>query len=160
MRIGVLSDTHDQFQRTTRAITRLQDAGATHLIHCGDLTSPLIVASCSVLPCTFVAGNCDHDLSLLEAAAGTFGAQFLGRGGTIELEGTQIAVTHGHDGRLIKDLQGCGAAYLFTGHTHQRRDETLGVTRWINPGALHRASEYSVVILDLRNNLIEWMNVD
>ena len=43
MRIGILSDTHDQIARTTRAVVLLRAEGAEALVHCGDLTGPEIV---------------------------------------------------------------------------------------------------------------------
>jgi predicted phosphodiesterase len=38
--------------------------------------------------------------------------------------------------------------YLLHGHTHELRDERVGATRIINPGALHRAPRYTAAILD------------
>ena len=61
MRIGILSDTHDQVQRTKSAVAMLVEGGAETLIHCGDLTIADVVDECSVLPCYFVFGNCDYD---------------------------------------------------------------------------------------------------
>ena len=43
MRVGILSDTHDQVARTQSAITQLLAAGAEVLIHCGDITVPEVV---------------------------------------------------------------------------------------------------------------------
>ncbi len=39
MRLGILSDTHDELERTRVAIALLRRAGAEALIHCGDLSS-------------------------------------------------------------------------------------------------------------------------
>ena len=38
--------------------------------------------------------------------------------------------------------------YLCHGHTHTALDARRGKTRVINPGALHRAAEYTVALLD------------
>ena len=66
MRIGILSDTHDQVQRTKSAVAMLAEGGAETLIHYGDLTIADVVDECSVLPCYFVFGNCDYDRESLQ----------------------------------------------------------------------------------------------
>ena len=40
MLIGILSDTHNEAERTQRAVGLLHDRGATVLIHCGDISEP------------------------------------------------------------------------------------------------------------------------
>src|SRR4051794_6847804 len=59
VRLGILSDTHNELERTHRAVQRLRAEGAEALIHCGDLSSPAIVALLAGLPSWFVLGN--HD---------------------------------------------------------------------------------------------------
>ena len=49
MRIGILSDTHDQVQRTKSAVAMLVEGGAETLIHCGDLTIADVVDECAVV---------------------------------------------------------------------------------------------------------------
>ncbi len=61
MHLGILSDTHDQLDRTRRAVELLRAEGAEALAHCGDLTRPEMVAMCAVLPCYFTFGNHDAD---------------------------------------------------------------------------------------------------
>jgi predicted phosphodiesterase len=39
--------------------------------------------------------------------------------------------------------------YLLSGHSHAPSDVQDGAVRRINPGALHRADEFTVAILDL-----------
>ena len=95
MRIGILSDTHDQVQRTKSAVAMLAEGGAEALIHCGDLTIADVVDECSVLPCYFVFGNCDYDRESLRQAINRVGGTCLERGGLISLGGRRLAVTHG-----------------------------------------------------------------
>jgi len=149
MRIGILSDTHDQVERTRRAVASLLTEGAEALIHCGDLTIPAVVEEIVGAPAYIVLGNCDYYPDDLRLAMRRTGATCLERGGLIELGGRRIAVTHG-DSRLELDrLTAESPDYLFSGHTHLRRDDSQGPTRFINPGALHRASEFTVGLLDL-----------
>ena len=95
MHIGILSDTHDQVQRTRAAVAMLIDKGAEILIHCGDLTTADVVRECSSIPCFFVFGNCDYDREGLRQAITLGGGTCLERGGLITVEGRRLAVTHG-----------------------------------------------------------------
>lgn len=150
MKIGILSDTHNELDRTRRAVELLVGEGVERLIHCGDLANGEIVRACAVLPLTFVFGNHDADMvPELRAAAEDCGANCLEWGGTIELAGKRIAVAHGH---LTSDLRPLIAAepdYLLFGHFHAQIDSREHPVRRINPGALFRAEEFTVATLDL-----------
>ena len=147
MRLGVLSDTHDELARTRHAVHLVSAAGAEALIHCGDLTTPAILAACAVLPFWFVLGNHDADtVPALRQAATKLGTVCLGWGGVIELAGCRIGVAHGH---LTTDLRRVLAGrpnFLLTGHSHIPSDTTADGVRRINPGALHRADEFTVAL--------------
>ena len=149
MRIGILSDTHDQVRRTARAVAQLVAEGAEALIHCGDYTRPDVVDECAVLPAYFVFGNNDDEEAKLARAMANIGGVCLGRGGLIELGGKRIAVTHGDSASEIRRLKALGPDYLFFGHSHAPSDERDGLIRFINPGALSRASAWTVALLDL-----------
>jgi predicted phosphodiesterase len=96
MRLGILSDTHDQIERTRAAIGLLRDAGAEALIHCGDLACPVVVELLAVLPSWFVFGSHDADVApQLERVAAERGVACLGWGGTIEFAGKRVGVVHG-----------------------------------------------------------------
>ncbi len=49
--------------------------------------------------------------------------------------------------------------YLLQGHTHVRHDERIGKTRVINPGALHRAREKTVALLDTATDRLVFLPV-
>ncbi|MGE3818744.1 MAG: metallophosphoesterase [Isosphaeraceae bacterium] len=149
MRIGILSDTHDQVARTARAVASLIDEGAEALIHCGDFTQPRVVEELAGLPHYVVLGNNDYDENGLRRVVLSLGGVWLGRGGLVECGGKRLAVTHGDSFGEIRRLKEQEPDYLFLGHSHQRDDHREGPTRWINPGALHRAPEWTVALLDL-----------
>src|SRR4028118_1604573 len=85
MRLGILSDTHDQVVRTAGAVALLKAEGAGALIHCGDLTGPAVVRVCGTLPSYYVFGNNDFDLVGLRRAMAAVGGVCLGRGGEVSL---------------------------------------------------------------------------
>jgi putative phosphoesterase len=159
MRIGILSDTHDQVERTARAVRRLMEAGAECLIHCGDLTRPDVVYELAPRPSYFVFGNNDYDEEPLRQAAVLVGGVCLGRAGQVELAGKRVAVTHGDSLREIRRLVASKPDYLLYGHSHVPADERDGPTRWINPGALHRAASWTVAVLDLDTDTLELLTI-
>ena len=160
-RIGILSDTHDQVERTARAVRRLTDEGAEALIHCGDMTGPDVVYQCAGLESFFVFGNNDWDRRELARYAESIGVQCLDEFGEITLDGKRFAITHGDDSARLKRIHNDQHHdYLITGHTHVKRDERVGKIRWINPGALHRAREKTVAILDPVSDILKFLSVD
>src|SRR5262245_9269620 len=159
MRLGIISDTHDRLDRTNRAVELLQAAGAAALIHCGDLMSPDIVFACGALPSYFVFGNNDFELVELRQAMKAIDAVCLEWAGEITLAEKRIAVTHGHLHKDLRRLVATKPDYLLYGHSHIASDRREDGIRWINPGALQRAEEYSVALLDLKTDKLEFITV-
>src|SRR3954471_3346722 len=147
--VGILSDTHDQVRRTKLAVAKLKAAGAEALLHCGDITIADVVYECGNLPSYFVFGNCDFDRDGLRKAILTIGATCLEAGDVVALAGRKVAITHGDSEREIRRLKSSNPDYFLSGHTHRINDVNYGSMRCINPGALHRASTWTVVLLDL-----------
>ena len=160
MRLGIISDTHDELARTKMAIELLRDEGAEALIHCGDLSSPPIVAACAVLPFWFVFGNHDADsVPALEQSAVESGAVCLGWSGVVELDGRLIAVAHGHMTYDIRRALALRPHYLLSGHSHIANDRQDGLVRRINPGALFEADELTVALLDLHYDELRFLKI-
>ena len=160
MRLGILSDTHDELARTRAAVALLRDAGAGVLAHCGDLAGPAVVEICSELPLYFAFGNHDADaVPALLGAAAEFGAVCLGWGGVFEFGGKRIGVAHGHLTTDVRRVLAERPDFLLTGHSHLRGDDAAGPVRRINPGALHRADEYTVALLDVASGSLRFLPV-
>jgi putative phosphoesterase len=159
MHVGILSDSHNQVERTARAVALLVEHGAEALIHCGDLTSPDVVYECAPLPTYFVFGNNDYDEDDLRRAMELIGGVCLGWGGEVVLGGRRIAVTHGDSAREFRRLLITQPDYLLFGHTHIPHNERDGPTRQINPGALHRAATWTVALLDLEADEVRFLKV-
>ncbi len=159
MRVGILGDTHDKVERTRAAAGLLVDVGAEILVHCGDITIPEVVYELASLPSFFVFGNCDFELDDLRRAIATIGGTCLERGGIIDLPGHRLAVTHGDSADELHRLEAERPEYLFSGHTHKALDVHRGPTRFINPGALHRAPTWTVAVLDLASRHLELLPI-
>ncbi len=159
IKIGILSDTHNDSAAARRALQAFRRGGVHTLFHCGDLTGAAMVPHFIGFEVYFVRGNMDrhHVPALTTAMAAQAGAHWLGKGDEIELDGRRIAITHGDREEVLDMLLFAEPDYLFTGHTHRRRDERIGPTRVINPGALggieHEAR--SICVLDLATDQLE-----
>ncbi|MBY0458635.1 MAG: metallophosphatase family protein [Gemmataceae bacterium] len=160
MRLGILSDTHDQLDRTRRAVDLLRAAGAEALVHCGDLTTPSVVQLLAGGPAWFVLGNHDSDLAPhLERAGAECGVDCLGWGGLVELAGRRIGITHGHLRSDVRRLLAEQPDYLLTGHLHVASDKLTDGVRRINPGALERADAFTVALLDVAGGDLQFLDV-
>lgn len=146
--IGVLSDSHGHAAVTHEAVRRLIDAGATMLIHLGDIGSVEVLDALAGHPAHIVLGNCDWEAGSLARSARGLDITVHDPAGWIEADGRTIAFTHGHVESAVRDLLARRPDYFLHGHTHVARDERQDGTRLINPGALHRARQHTVALLN------------
>jgi predicted phosphodiesterase len=49
--------------------------------------------------------------------------------------------------------------YLLTGHSHISSDTRVGIVRRINPGALHEAEQFTVALLNLTSDELEFLTL-
>jgi len=161
MRIGVLSDTHNDSEMTRRALDVLRERGVEQLIHCGDLTTPDIVALFEGWRVDFVYGNMDGPRGALRVVVEALDGASIAETQLMYLSGKQIAVIHGHQEEQLSNLINDNYDYVFHGHTHSRRDERIGRTRVINPGALGgtRREARSFCVIDLTSGSVEFVTV-
>jgi putative phosphoesterase len=156
MRIAILSDSHGRQQTVERALQVLRERGINVVLHCGDIDDVETVAFFRGFTAHFVFGNCDCDRPGLAQAIEEAGGTLHGAWGQLEFEGVKIALLHGDDQRLMRDVEGSGQFdFLFYGHTHHAAEHRTGPTRVINPGALHRARPKTFVLLDLASRQVE-----
>ena len=160
MRIAVVSDTHSRTATIERALGMIEQRGIELILHCGDIEDDDAVR---LFPAHthFVFGNCDHDRNGIRKAVVEIGATLHESFGHVEIAGKDLAFVHGDDATLLRDLIRAETfAYLFHGHTHNRKDEQVGPTRLINPGALHRARPKTFLVLDVKTGEAETVVVE
>jgi uncharacterized protein len=99
MKIGVISDTHDQDLLIEKSVQCFNDEKVDLVVHCGDWVSPFILYSFKELrvPIKGVFGNNDGDKFRHVVFGGKFGLdlQYEDRFLELEIEGRLIAVFHG-----------------------------------------------------------------
>jgi hypothetical protein len=163
MIIGIVSDSHGRTDRLAAALELLRDRGARAVVHCGDvggLEDLKVLGRCGLVAWA-VLGNVDrHVQRLLEAAWG-LGIDASAEVVQVDLsDGRRLAATHGHDGAQLRELIAQGQfAYVCHGHSHLRRDDRIGGTRIINPGALHRSAPPSLAVLDTVADRLEFLEL-
>lgn len=152
MKLGILSDTHNNVANTRWALDRFRDEGAERLIHCGDLTSPKMVEEFVGWRIDFVFGNGDNRVEVRAMVQAMLPESTIHEQWSATIDGVRLAAMHGDAEQRLKELIRSGAhQFVFRGHSHQRMDERIGATRVINPGSLggKRPQSRSICVLDL-----------
>jgi putative phosphoesterase len=137
MQVGLLSDTHNQIHKVRRAAERLRADNVEVILHAGDVVRPNVLQVLADFDVWIAQGNMDHAADLSAVAAELFGPDHLAAWHDLTLDNNRIALLHGDNQvRLRALIQEETYDYVIHGHTHTPRDETIGGTRIINPGAL------------------------
>lgn len=159
MRIGIVSDTHNNLRNVHRIVELFNDAGVERVIHTGDITQAKTLEIFRHLhaPMYGVFGNNDQERESLEAAIGANG--FIFREPPFELvwHDRRIIVVHDpleFDGALTGHHE-----LALHGHTHLYRYEERGGQVLFNPGecAGHMKGLNAVGVVDLGDLSVELM---
>lgn len=133
MKIGILSDTHDNLPRIRQAVDRFNQLGVEFVIHCGDFIAPFSLKPLQNLNCDYVGvyGNNDGEkMGLQSSSSGRIRVE----PATIELAGRKISFFHYIE--IFFNLAADSQAFdlICYGHTHQARVERRGKSLIVNPG--------------------------
>jgi len=163
MKIGILSDTHNNLKNLQTALALFKTQGIQTLIHCGDFTGVEVVQRLAGFRMICAFGNGDiASGEIREALLAQNPENYVGMVYTGRIGGARIAVTHGHlPGRVDELVHSGEYDYVFIGHSHQHKDERIGFTRLINPGALgglHR-EERHICLLDLDSSKADFIAI-
>jgi putative phosphoesterase len=154
MLIGVMSDTHDEIERTRKAVALFNREGVEHVLHAGDLVSPFMLDTLKELksPFSAVFGNNDGDRVLIaKKFSAVIGMHIAGTFARIELGGMRIGLIHGDNPVLISTLSGCSTLDLLVyGHTHRPEIRWEGSLLIVNPGEVygHLTGRSTVALVD------------
>jgi len=149
MKIGILSDTHDQGELIRKAVDFFNHEKVEYVFHCGDWVSPFILYFFKGLRARLrgVFGNNDGDKFRHLAFKNKWGLdlEYEERFLEISLDGRLIAVFHGDYPGIVDALVACGKYdVVFHGHTHQRVNEHVGKTLSLNPGSLMKETSATI----------------
>jgi len=167
MKIGVLSDTHGDVERTQIAVDLFMQRNVATIVHCGDVgsTACIKVLGTAKIDVYLVRGNMDRQADLLTAAATEPNIHFARHVVTASLGGGEyLAATHGNNEDILEELiLGKQFRYVCHGHTHRYRDEQLGTVHVINPGAIFRPRHPrypTIALVDTDTDRVEQIALD
>jgi uncharacterized protein len=152
MRLGIISDTHDDVENVRNAITIFNRQDVECVIHAGDYVFPGIVKEFGKLNGKLIGvlGNNDGEKGHLLKNFLDVGGELKGELGEVQIGDLKIGIYHGTSGE-IKDLLVRSGKYniIVCGHTHKREPSGIfqgkyqndGSTLVLNPGTAHRKVE-------------------
>jgi putative phosphoesterase len=171
MKIGVISDTHDNLIGLREAIRIFKENKIEMLVHCGDWASPFVLEFFDkemdgyTIPIKSVVGNNSGDIKRTIMGNQTKRNPIeWPRTVTLkfEVDNKKMIIYHGDDPDLLEALIDCQKYdVVFTGHTHLLRNEVIGKTFILNPGSLSRehkgeiTERMSVAIYNSETNTAE-----
>lgn len=139
MRLGILSDIHDNLWNLEPAIAYL-NGNADVLLCCGDLCSPFVMDELRKFtgPVHIVFGNNDADLFRITRKSDSR-LQVYGEFVELELDGRKIAANHFD--YIARPIAQSGRYDLVCyGHNHRIKLERFGRTTLVNPGPIMGAA--------------------
>jgi len=130
MKIGLISDSHDNLPKIAKAVRFFHRVKVGFVFHAGDFIAPFSIAKLDILKCDWrgVFGNNDGEtLGLLRASEGKIMPGPL----RMELAGRKIIMVHDIQ-QINKDSE--GASLIIFGHSHQPQIIKDNNRLLINPG--------------------------
>ncbi len=151
MRIGIVSDTHNNLKNCRRIVSLFNDAGVEQVIHTGDITQAKTIDVFAQLdmPMTGVFGNNDQERPSLEEAICRAGFNFVDPPLRLSWAGRDIVIVH--DPLELRSVNQDEYELILHGHTHQLTIEHHQSRLVFNPGECAGMMEgfNAVGILDL-----------
>ncbi len=148
MKIGIISDSHDDVDNVNRAIDIFEKENVKTVIHAGDIISPPIIKEFKKLTDRDVEffgifGNNDGEKRGLENAVSYINGKLLGDEGKIEIDGLKFCIYHGQDLKKKEKIIASQKFDVFIyGHSHTKHHEIVQnkkrETIVLNPGSSHR----------------------
>ena len=154
MKIGIVSDTHDNREKVEKIFSIFEKAGIKTVIHLGDLISPFVIEwirhkySGELI---LVRGNNDGELLFTLSKVKKYGYMYYEDPVVIELDEKRFAIMH--KPVFIDEIASSRRVdYVLYGHTHEKVHKKIGRTLIINPGEAcgYLTGESTYVILDTK----------
>jgi uncharacterized protein len=153
MRVGIISDTHDNHRAVRRAVEVFNEQGVDYVLHAGDMARPATASLFAELRGSqFIAvmGNCDVDHVSMKATIQSFGGDYYESGFDGEILDKAVYMAHiPHSVKQAADSQKYDLVVY--GHTHHQDIHRVGRTLIVNPGAARNwmTETGHVIIVDL-----------
>ena len=183
MKVGIISDTHDDIENVQRAIEIFNAEGIEYVIHAGDYIFPGIIKEFEKLNAKLIGvlGNNDGEKVHLLKNFLDIGGELKGELGEIELNGLEFGIYHG-TAKEVKDQLVNSRKYdvLICGHTHKTELPAVTsqklqpgnngkrlTTLVLNPGTAHKKiesvsdafKEGGIIIFDTQTKEYKFINL-
>jgi hypothetical protein len=153
MRLGLVSDTHDDLSAARAAADHFASEGVETVAHLGDVVAPFTLAPFEEFSLHHVRGNNEGESALWRAVDALDEGTHHGDAAALDIGERSVALYHGTSAVLVDALVDSGAYdYVCHGHTHERGVEERGGTVRVNPGGLPipgADDTFHVAVLDL-----------
>jgi uncharacterized protein len=134
MRIGIVSDTHNNLKNCRLIVELFNNAAVDQVIHTGDITQAKTIEVFSRLdaPMSGVFGNNDMERDSLEAAITRYDFRFVDPPLTLSLVGRELIVVH--DPLDLDAIDAGNVDVMLHGHTHTQTIKISDSRLTFNPG--------------------------
>ena len=158
--IGIISDTHENEAVIKKAVRIFKEKNVEFVVHCGDIISPPMLEYFKELRMKIVFGNNDGERNGLNAKAREFGFGDITDEKEFEYKSKKFYVYHGTNMAMLDNsIKSNKYDYILTGHSHLKRNDKIRNTRVINPGALFRVYPYTIALLDVEKDNLEFEKI-
>ena len=154
LKIGIISDTHDNLPLVAKAIKRLNQEQVRLVLHAGDYVAPFAVVRFKQLDARLIGvfGNNDGDHAFLKKRfAEIKTAEIRGNFAEVKVGGLKIALLHGEEEELLQSLINTESYDVVVhGHFHEAKIYKKGKTIIINPGEVcgYLSEKSTIALLD------------
>lgn len=161
-KIGIISDTHDNYTGTKKAVEIFRQKKVDFIMHLGDLISPPMVQCFKGMKTKLILGNNEAEIIFLLQKVKEFGIDFHRHLCEFEADGKRFVAFHGFPAEITEAFIKSGKYdYVLAGHFHKKLDKREGNVRIINPGSLFLGDEeHTIAILDVKNDELEFVRIN
>ncbi|OYT60664.1 YfcE family phosphodiesterase [Euryarchaeota archaeon ex4484_178] len=165
MKIGIISDTHDNREMTLKAINIFKDEGAKTLFHLGDFVAPFTLKLFEGFNLYGVFGNNDGEKILLKKVAEDNDFVLEEAPLEINISNKNFILFHGWGSvektkKFVESVAKSGDYdYVLYGHTHQRDLRKFGNVLLINPGEAcgYLTGKVTIALLDMDTQEVNFL---
>ena len=166
MKIGIISDIHENFHNLILALEKMNALGVKQIICLGDLMNDGVakLLATSGTPVFMVWGNNDGDKVAITKTAFRAGSKLTVSDNTYdfpEFEGRKLFLTH-HDNLALPMASTGIYDAVFYGHTHHANVEKVKDTIVVNPGEIsaQKTGYATLAIYDTNSNEAGIINLE